>query len=253
MSMTYETRVAWQNRVLLAPAFVLLACFILLPAGAAIYVSFTNDALSGFAAAHPQFVGLKNYVRLFSDDGFWNSLVVTFFFVFGSSVVGQFVLGLASAMALSRPIAFRSVFNAALLLPNAVPEVVEAVSQLGTPEIEKPTEPVVELSRYWNADGENGPPGIPDAPMLPIKRRRERKVMVQFSATVARAQPQSARKALRSSGNSSRLLRQSRRTSGNSPFHPSPHRTPPRGGAEVGHGQRPDGCIRCLPRLASTT
>jgi len=46
--------------------------------------------LSGFAAAHPQLVGLKNYVRLFSDDGFWNSLVVTAFFVFGSSIVGQF-------------------------------------------------------------------------------------------------------------------------------------------------------------------
>jgi multiple sugar transport system permease protein len=124
MAMTYETRVAWQNRMLLVPALVLLACFILIPAGAAIYISFTNEALSGFAAAHPQLVGLKNYVRLFSDDGFWNSLVVTAFFVFGSSIVGQFVLGLASAMALSRPIAFRPVFNAAILLPNAVPEVV---------------------------------------------------------------------------------------------------------------------------------
>jgi len=124
MFMTYEARVAWQNQILLAPAFVLVACFILIPAGAAIYISFTNDALSGFAAAHPQFVGFKNYVRLLSDDGFWNSLVVTFCFVFGSSIVGQFVLGLAAAMALSRPIAFKSVFNAALLLPNAVPEVV---------------------------------------------------------------------------------------------------------------------------------
>ncbi len=124
MSTTYETRVAWQNRILLGPSVVLLACLILLPAGAAVYISFTNDALSGFAAAHPQFVGLKNYARLFSDAGFWNSLEVTFLFVFGSSVVGQFVLGLASAMALNRPVLFRSVFNAALLLPNAVPEVV---------------------------------------------------------------------------------------------------------------------------------
>ena len=124
MPMLYETRAAWQNRMLLLPAFLLLACFILIPAGAAIYISFTNDALSGFAAAHPQFVGLKNYVRLFYDDGFWNSLMVTFFFVFGSSIVGQFALGLASALALSRPLAFRPLFNAAILLPNAVPEVV---------------------------------------------------------------------------------------------------------------------------------
>src|ERR1017187_3961171 len=124
MAMTYETRMAWQNRMLLVPAFVLLACFILIPAGAAIFISFTNDALNGFAASHPQFVGLRNYVRLFSDEGFWNSLLVTFVFVFGSFIAGQFLLRRAAAMALSRPIAFKPVFNAAILLPNAVPEVV---------------------------------------------------------------------------------------------------------------------------------
>ena len=91
MAMTYATRVAWQNRMLLMPALVLLVCFILIPAGAAIYISFTNDALSGVAASHPQFVGLRNYMRLLSDDGFWNSLFVPFIFVFGSSIFGQFV------------------------------------------------------------------------------------------------------------------------------------------------------------------
>jgi multiple sugar transport system permease protein len=124
MAVTYETRMAWQNRVLLMPALVLLVCFILIPACTAIYISFTNAALSGYAAAHPQWVGFKNYLRLFADDGFWNSLLVTLLFVFGSSIVGQFVLGLASALALRRPIALRPIFNAAILLPNAVPEVV---------------------------------------------------------------------------------------------------------------------------------
>jgi multiple sugar transport system permease protein len=124
MAMTYESRTAWQNRMLLAPALVLLGCFVLIPAGAALYMSFTNDALSGYAASHPHLVGLKNYLRLFSDPGFWNSLTVTLVFVFGSSIIGQFVLGLAAALALRRPIALRPVFNAAILLPNAVPEVV---------------------------------------------------------------------------------------------------------------------------------
>jgi hypothetical protein len=40
-----------------------------------------------------------------------------------------------------------------------VPDVADAFNQLGTPEIEKFTEPVVALNWYWNADGENGPPG----------------------------------------------------------------------------------------------
>ena len=67
---------------------------------------------------------MRNYVRLFNDDGFWNSLVVTFWFVLGSAVIGQFVLGLVSAVLLRRPLRFRRLINAMILLPNAVPEVV---------------------------------------------------------------------------------------------------------------------------------
>ena len=63
-------------------------------------------------------------MRLFADGGFWNSLVVTFWFVLGSAVIGQFVLGLASAILLRRPIRFKRLFNSIILLPNAVPEVV---------------------------------------------------------------------------------------------------------------------------------
>lgn len=124
MALTYEMRTAWQNRVLLAPSVVLLLVFVLVPAGTAIYMSFTNEALSGVAALHPRFVGLRNYARLFQDGAFWNSLLVTVLFVFGSSVIGQFVLGLCSAMALNRPLVGRWFFTSAIMLPNAVPEVV---------------------------------------------------------------------------------------------------------------------------------
>ena len=55
---------------------------------------------------------------------FWNSLLITAIFVFGSSIVGQFVLGLFSAIALNRRIVLRPLFLSAILLPNAVPEVV---------------------------------------------------------------------------------------------------------------------------------
>ena len=73
---------------------------------------------------NPRFVGLRNYARLFADDGFWNSLLVTAIFVFGSAIIGQFVLGLFSAIALNRRIVLRPLFLSAILLPNAVPEVV---------------------------------------------------------------------------------------------------------------------------------
>ena len=122
--MTYEQRVARQNWLLLTPGLILLICFVLIPAATAIYLSLTNEALSGAAALHPRFVGLRNYARLFADDGFWNSLLITAIFVFGSSIVGQFVLGLFSAIALNRRIVLRPLFLSAILLPNAVPEVV---------------------------------------------------------------------------------------------------------------------------------
>jgi multiple sugar transport system permease protein len=124
MALTYEARLAWQNRLLLTPSLILLLCFVLIPSGTAVWLSLTNDALNGAAALHPRFVGLRNYARLFVDGGFYNSLFVTLVFVFGSSTVGQFVLGLLSAVALNRRIAFRPIFTAAILLPNAVPEVV---------------------------------------------------------------------------------------------------------------------------------
>lgn len=124
MAMTYEARLAWQNRLLLLPGVVLLVAFVLIPAATAIWLSLTNEALNGAAALNPRFVGLRNYLRLFTDDGFWNSLLVTFIFVIGSSVVGQFALGLFAAMALNRPVFGRPFFMSAILLPNAVPEVV---------------------------------------------------------------------------------------------------------------------------------
>jgi len=122
--MTYRARAAWQLRLLILPSVLLLSLLIIYPALYSIYLSFTNQALTGPAALHPHMVGFKNYVRLFNDGGFWNSLWVTFLFVFGSAVVGQFVLGLISAVLLSRPLRFKSFFNSVILLPNAVPEVV---------------------------------------------------------------------------------------------------------------------------------
>src|SRR5262249_21032390 len=51
-------------------------------------------------------------------------------------------------------------------LAPTVPEVAEAVSQLGPPVIEKLTVPLVALSWYWNEDGVNGPPWVPALAML---------------------------------------------------------------------------------------
>jgi multiple sugar transport system permease protein len=113
-----------QLLVILLPSMLLLLAFVVYPAIYSVYLSFTNEALTGAGALRPRFVGMRNYARLLSDAKFWNSLLVTFFFVVGSAIIGQFVLGLVSAMALGRSIKFGRIFSSMILLPNAAPEVV---------------------------------------------------------------------------------------------------------------------------------
>ena len=122
--MTYHERTSWQLKLLLLPCVLLIGALVVYPALYSIYLSLTNASLVGSAATNPRFVGMRNYVRLFADEGFWNSLVVTFLFVLGSAIIGQFVLGLASAVLLRRPLRFKNLFSSIILLPNAVPEVV---------------------------------------------------------------------------------------------------------------------------------
>ncbi|MDM9646516.1 sugar ABC transporter permease [Rhizobium sp. S163] len=121
---SHERRVERQLLAILLPSLVLLLAFVIYPALYSVYLSFTNEALTGAAALRPRFVGIRNYMRLLNDAKFWNALIVTFFFVVGSAVIGQFVLGLISAIALRRQILFRQIFSSMILLPNAAPEVV---------------------------------------------------------------------------------------------------------------------------------
>ncbi len=120
----HERRTERQLLLILLPSLALLLAFVIYPALYSVYLSFTNEALTGAAALRPRFVGIRNYARLLNDAKFWNSLLVTFLFVAGSAVIGQFALGLVSAMALRRRIHFRRLFSSIILLPNAAPEVV---------------------------------------------------------------------------------------------------------------------------------
>lgn len=84
----------------LSPALILLSLFFIGPALWAIYASFTDIALVGPSAVHTSFVGLQNYVRLFRDSAFRQSIGNSLAFVIGSAVIGQFLLGLALALLL---------------------------------------------------------------------------------------------------------------------------------------------------------
>lgn len=79
------------------PALVLLGLFVAGPILWSVYVSFTDAALTGVAATNPEFVGLENFKRLFTDPALWHSAWMTVVFTLGSAVIGQNLLGLLIA------------------------------------------------------------------------------------------------------------------------------------------------------------
>lgn len=107
------------------PALVLIALFVVFPAVWAVLISFTNQALLGPNARNFAFIGLDNYVRLFADAAFWNSIGISFLFVFFSGFAGQFVIGFSLAVLLKYSgLLSRGVVGGSVLMAWVIPEIV---------------------------------------------------------------------------------------------------------------------------------
>jgi multiple sugar transport system permease protein len=108
-----------------APAAVFLLVLIAYPLSRVIwsafhYVNLTNPTVAGFA-------GLDNFSTVLEDEHFWPSLWHTCVWTV-VSVVGEYVLGLASAVALAQPIRARSVFRGIIIIPWVIPIVVAGLN-----------------------------------------------------------------------------------------------------------------------------
>jgi ABC-type sugar transport system permease subunit len=109
--------------LLLLPSAVLIALINLYPFATGFYYSLQNGTLLQSGA----FIGLANYVQLFTMAEFqhalWFSAIFALFSVFGS-----WALGLALALLLNQEIPARGFFRVALLLPWIIPSIVSIVS-----------------------------------------------------------------------------------------------------------------------------
>lgn len=100
----------------LAPAIVILGAFVLWPMLSALRLSFTDA--SGFG--QPSFVGLANYVRVFSDPDVLRSIGNTALYAVVFTPVA-IAVALVLALALNHPaLPFRGFFRSALFLPFIV-------------------------------------------------------------------------------------------------------------------------------------
>ena len=120
------TRAA-RKRLILGLLFIspwLVRFFVLTayPLLSSLYYSFTSYTV----ATAPRWVGLQNYIDLFRDRVFIQTVVNTLYYMF-FAVPGQVFAGFVLAFVLNRSIYFRSVFQTIFFMPSIIPQVSAAV------------------------------------------------------------------------------------------------------------------------------
>ena len=108
--------------ILVLPWLIGFLAFLAYPMLRSLYLSFTSYNL----LSPPQWVGLRNYERIFSDPNFWQSLRVTLLYALGS-VPGGTLIALALAMVLSQKLRGVSVWRTIFFIPSILSSVAVAV------------------------------------------------------------------------------------------------------------------------------
>lgn len=119
MSSTWITTRAW---LLMLPLLAVMIAVIGWPMADTLRLSFTDAKLVG---SHGDFVGLSNYSRMLGGASFQNALVTTTLFSV-ISVAAEIVLGVLAALLLNQQFRGRTILRALMILPWALPTVVNA-------------------------------------------------------------------------------------------------------------------------------
>jgi trehalose/maltose transport system permease protein len=115
-----QRRLAWW---LILPAVFVVFLVIGFPLIQVIVYSFMKIKLDGVTP--PSFVGLDNYLFIFSDPDFWHSVWITLIFTFFSVTI-ECVLGLVVALVANSEFKGRTFLRVAVLIPWAIPTVVSS-------------------------------------------------------------------------------------------------------------------------------
>ncbi len=106
----------------ISPAFIVLFIILVYPLGYSFWLSFHEWTLRGFRKGIP-FVGLENYIDLFSTPEFLNSLRITFTFLILAIGI-EFVLGMGLALLLHHDLKGRGIMRSLILIPMMCTNVV---------------------------------------------------------------------------------------------------------------------------------
>ena len=116
--MRREAATPW---LLLAPALMVTAAIVLVPAVQTVWMSLHEVVL--FRPRVRPFVGVANYATALADPVFWQSLITSFVWVV-AAVGLQFLLGFSAALLLNRRFAWRGIARALIVVPWALPSVI---------------------------------------------------------------------------------------------------------------------------------
>jgi ABC-type sugar transport system permease subunit len=136
---------AWFARLLVAPAIVAIAAVVAVPLAYSLWLSFTDvNLLRGGGAAIEllgvrlplyRWVGLKNYLQVFSDPLYWDSLWRTLYFV-GAFVIEATLVGLGVALVLNERFPGRPLVRSLLLVPWSLSRIVVGLLWIGILDFE---------------------------------------------------------------------------------------------------------------------
>nr|WP_321305834.1 sugar ABC transporter permease [uncultured Sphaerochaeta sp.] len=118
-----DTSTRYYN-LLVVPMVLIMGTVIGWPLIRTITLAFTNASLMGLDET--VFVGLSNFTQAIHDEGFRSAMKVSLIFAL-VVVTSEMVLGTAVAMLLNEPFKGRNFLRAILILPWAVPTVVNAI------------------------------------------------------------------------------------------------------------------------------
>ena len=107
-------RDAVASGLFLAPALILLGVFLFYPIVYLLYLSFTTGS---FTVSGIQWVGWRNYFRLFTDADFWQVVGNTAYFTV-ATVIPAIIIPLGLAIMLDRSFMGRSLLRAAYFIPS---------------------------------------------------------------------------------------------------------------------------------------
>lgn len=112
----------WSGLLFIAPWLITFVWFTLGPFIASIFLSFTNYRFIGF----PTWVGLDNYVRLFTDDAKFVRSVINTLYYTAVHVPGIMILAFFVAILLNQKVRGQPIYRTAFYLPSVTAGVATA-------------------------------------------------------------------------------------------------------------------------------